>query len=382
MVMRIDDPVLRLPRRILPDRADRLRVALSEPPMIRVFVALAAFACRRPFRVILAALLAVAGAMLFCVDRAAMTTDTAALISPRVAWRVNGQRFDDAFPQGGDTTLAVIDGATPEIAEQAATALTATLATDHAHVRRVTRPDGGAFFARNGLLFGSLAEVNDATAKMVTAQPFLGPLAADPTLHGIAGVFDTLLQGVARGDTTLDGIHRPIAALADALDAQAAGKPAFFSWQRLLGSGKGPMAAPTRQLVLITPMLDYGALMPGAPASAAIRAAAAALRLDPAHGVTLRLTGSVPLSDEEFASLADKWWLVAGTMIAAMLLTLFLATQSWRIVAAIMVTTIAGLVVTTALGLAAVGQLNLISVAFIPLFVGLGVDFGIQLGVR
>jgi len=69
-------------------------------------------------------------------------------------------------------------------------------------------------------------------------------------------------------------------------------------------------------------------------------------------------------------------------MIAAMLLTLWLATRSALIVAAIMATTIAGLVVTTALGLAAVGQFNLISVAFIPLFVGLGVDFGIQIGVR
>ncbi len=37
---------------------------------------------------------------------------------------------------------------------------------------------------------------------------------------------------------------------------------------------------------------------------------------------------------------------------------------------------------TTALGLALVGRFNLISVAFIPLFVGLGVDFGIQLSVR
>ena len=47
-----------------------------------------------------------------------------------------------------------------------------------------------------------------------------------------------------------------------------------------------------------------------------------------------------------------------------------------------MATTLAGLVITTSIGLIAVGRLNLISVAFIPLFVGLGVDFGIQIGVR
>ena len=50
--------------------------------------------------------------------------------------------------------------------------------------------------------------------------------------------------------------------------------------------------------------------------------------------------------------------------------------------AAILLTTIVGLIVTAAAGLATVGRFNLISVAFIPLFVGLGIDFGIQIGVR
>ena len=50
--------------------------------------------------------------------------------------------------------------------------------------------------------------------------------------------------------------------------------------------------------------------------------------------------------------------------------------------AAIMLTIVAGLVITLALGLLAVHRLNVISVAFIPLFVGLGVDFGVQVAVR
>src|SRR5258708_15500707 len=49
---------------------------------------------------------------------------------------------------------------------------------------------------------------------------------------------------------------------------------------------------------------------------------------------------------------------------------------------AILVTTVVGLVMTAAIGLLAVGRFNLISVAFIPLFVGLGVDFSIQFSVR
>jgi len=341
-----------------------------------------ALACRRPWTTIAAALLLTLAGLLFAGGHFAMTTDATALISPDVAWRVAERKMDAAFPQNGDTVLVVVDGATPELAERGAAGMAAKMAADARHFRRVTRPDGGDYFAREGLLFGSEADVAAATRQMIDAQPFLGPLASDPSLRGIAGALGTMLQGVARGDAALARIDRPMSALADALDTQAAAKPAFFSWQALFGGGGGALAAPRRRLVRATPVLDFGALMPGVPATDAVRADAAGLGLDAAHGVSVRITGSVPLSDEEFASLADHAWLVGGTMLLAMLVTLRLAVRSWQIVAAILATTIAGLIVTAAIGLAAIGQFNLISVAFIPLFVGLGVDFGIQIGVR
>ena len=90
----------------------------------------------------------------------------------------------------------------------------------------------------------------------------------------------------------------------------------------------------------------------------------------------------MPLSDEEFGSLAEDWQLVVGAMVAALIGILWLAVRSVRVVIAILVTTFLGLLLTAAIGLVAVGRFNLISVAFIPLFVGLGVDFAIQFSVR
>lgn len=347
----------------------------------RFLSALVGIACRRPLATILALLLLAAGSLAYVAGNIRMTSDTADLIAADVPWRVAEARMDAAFPANSDTTIVVIDGATPEIADTAAATLTARLATQPGAVREATRLNGGAFFAREGLLFGSPADVAATTGRLIEAQPFLGPLAADPSLHGVAEALDTV---AGHGDAaTARRIDPALGTLAAALEAQAAGRPAFFSWQSLLGGGGGGrLAAPTRQLIRVRPVLDYGSLMPGADADDAVRSSAAALHLDAAHGVTVRLTGSVPLSDEEFASLADRWWLVAGAMVAAMLGTLWLATRSVRVTAAILATTALGLVVTTALGLLAIGRLNLISVAFIPLFVGLGVDFGIQLAVR
>ena len=96
----------------------------------------------------------------------------------------------------------------------------------------------------------------------------------------------------------------------------------------------------------------------------------------------MRLTGPVPLQDEEFASLAQGAGVIAAAMIGAIVLMLWFAVRSARLIGCILVTTITGLVLAAAWGLLVFHRFNVISVAFIPLFVGLGVDFGIQFSVR
>jgi len=134
---------------------------------------LVAASVRRPWLTIVGAVILAALALVVVADRFAMTTDTAALISPDVDWRRQERAMEAAFPQLTDAMLIMIDGATPELAEDGAARLEARLAEDKAHFRRVTRPDGGDYFARQGLLFGSEKEVRDATAALVEAQPML-----------------------------------------------------------------------------------------------------------------------------------------------------------------------------------------------------------------
>jgi hopanoid biosynthesis associated RND transporter like protein HpnN len=350
--------------------------------MRRPVKTIVAASIRRPWLTLLIGLIVALISGVVAADRFTMTTDTAQLISPDVDWRRQERAMETAFPQFRDALLVVVDGATPELAEAASARLAARLAADHARFRLVRRPDGGDFLAREGLLFGSRHEVEAAMAGLVAAQPLLGPLAADPSLRGVSGALSTMLDGVARGEVPRSRIDPALRALADATEASLAGKPAFFSWQDLFAGEGGGAAAPRRRLILAQPVLDHAALMPGEAASAAVAAAARALALDPAHGVTVRLTGEVPLADEEFATIQENIGVIGLVMAAAMLATLWLAVRSWRLVAAIVVTILFGLVATSALGLVTIGRFNLISVAFIPLFVGLGIDFGIQICVR
>ena len=350
--------------------------------MNRLIVRLVAASCRAPWLAAGVAALLCLAAGVYAAGHFAMTTDTAQLISPRTAWRQNEAAVDAAFPQNTDQIVIVVDGKTPELAEQAAAGLADRLSQRKDIAKSVRRPDGGAFFAQNGLMLLSLKQVETTTSNVITAQPFLGPLAADPSLRGVMNSLSAMMLGVKQGQTSLGSLDKPLAALADAFERVEKGQPAYFSWEELMADKAGGAKTPLRRIVLIQARLDYGALEPGDAASDAIRQTARDLHLDPAHGVRVRLTGEVPLADEEFASLADKAWLVGGSMLAEVMLMLWLATRSFRILACILVTTFAGLLLTAAAGLATVGRFNLISVAFIPLFVGLGIDFGIQLSVR
>ncbi len=310
-----------------------------------------------------------------------MDTDSTKLISDKVDWRVRENHFDKLFPQQVNLILVVVDGATPELAEAGTAALTEALSGQKKFFTLVRRPDGGAFFNQNGLLFLPYEDVKASTEQMIAAQPFLGPLAADPSLRGIMNSLKTALDGVARGQAKLSDLQRPISGFGDTLGRIADGQTSLLSWRSLITGAKSSPQE-TRRFIEVKPVLNFGALEPGEAATNAIRAAAASLHLTPENGVRVRLTGPVPLSDEEFGTLADRAGLMVSAMLLAVLLTLWLAVRSFRIIACILITLVAGLMITMALGLMAAHVFNIISIAFVALFVGIGVDFGIQFCVR
>ena len=134
--------------------------------------------------------------------------------------------------------------------------------------------------------------------------------------------------------------------------------------------------------MIVKPKLDYGNLEPGEEATDAVEAAVASLGLTSEHGVKVRLTGQIPLDDQEFGTVREGFALNSIITVLAVVFILWLALRSGRLIIAVLVSTFVGLLMTAALGLAIVGALNLISIAFAVLFIGIGVDFGIQFAVR
>jgi hopanoid biosynthesis associated RND transporter like protein HpnN len=312
-----------------------------------------------------------------------INTDVNKLISPDLPWRQRELAVDKAFPHRNETILAVVEAPTSELATQATNALIERLSGDgqKAHFTSVRELGGGPFFVKNGLLFLPTEQVQGIATEFAQAQALIQVLVTDPNWRGLVQALTFALAGIQRNVYTLDQMTRPLTMFATTIEEVIAGKPASFSWRELVAR-KAPEPGDLRRIIEFKPVLDYGALEPGEKATTAIRQAAADLKLSTDYRTRVRLTGPVPIQDEEFGTLKENAEINALVSLAFLIGILWLALHSARIIAAVLISIFVGLSITAALGLAMVGSLNPISVAFAVLFIGIGVDFGIQFGVR
>jgi hopanoid biosynthesis associated RND transporter like protein HpnN len=349
--------------------------------LTRIIVSIVRFCTRHAWLVLLTGVALAAAAGFYSHKNFAINTDIATLISPDLDWRQREIAFEKAFPGRNDTILAVVEAPTPELARSAAAALESKLLPQTDKFISIRRPDAGPFFDTHGLLFLPTAEVAQQTGQLASAAPLFDILMDDPSIRGLTGVLEFGLAGVQRGQYSRDALTRPLNLVAETVEKVVANQPVAFSW-RELANNEPLTAADRRALILIRPVLDFQALEPGGAATDAIRKAAQDLNLAGNYSARVRLTGPVPIANEEFATVQEGAVVNGIGTVIIVLFILWCALKSPKIIASVFITLVIGLSITTAVGLMMVGALNLISIAFFVLFVGLGVDFGIQYSVR
>jgi len=310
----------------------------------------------------------------------AINTDINTLISADLDWRKRDNKFDAAFDRDS-TILAVIEATTPELTSAASAALYQQVSGDHQHFASVEPLGSGPFFEKNGLLFLPAAEVGQLTGQFEAAAPLIEIMAGDPSIRGLTGALETGLAGVKRGRVELDSTARPFNQIAGTIEQVLATGSGTFSWRELV-SDTPLTAADRRAFIEFKPVLDYNALEPGKAATDAIRKAAVDLDFAGRYGARVRLTGPVPIANEEYATVQDGALVNGLGTVLVVLFILWMALRSPKIISAVFLSLFVGLSITTAVGLIMVGSLNLLSIAFAVLFIGLGVDFGIQYSVR
>jgi hopanoid biosynthesis associated RND transporter like protein HpnN len=136
-----------------------------------------------------------------------------------------------------------------------------------------------------------------------------------------------------------------------------------------------------RAFVLIDPALAERDFQPELPGIDALRELLATLT--PEHPeARFRLTGSAVMDAEELETVADDAKLTTALSFVLVAVVLAIGLRSPTLVTGVLITLACGLIWTAAFATAAVGALNIISVCFAVLFIGMGVDFGIQFTLR
>ena len=330
--------------------------------------------------VVIVSLLLAVGASYYAARHFAINTDINTLISPDLDWRKRDNQFERAFDRE-KLILAVVEAPTPELASAASTALFTKLSGDTKHFESVQPLGSGEFFEKNGLLFLPVEEVGKVAGQLEAAAPLIEIMAGDPSIRGLTGALETGLAGVKRGQVKLDNTERPFNLISQTVEDILNKGTATFSWRELV-SDKPLTDADRRAFIEFKPKLDYSELEPGKGATDAIRQAATDLNFAGQYSARVRLTGPVPIANEEYSTVQDGAIVNGVATVLIVLVILWMALHSSKIIFAVFVNLFIGLSLTTAVGLMMVGSLNLLSIAFAVLFVGLGVDFGIQFSVR
>ncbi|MEE2674738.1 MAG: MMPL family transporter [Myxococcota bacterium] len=310
-----------------------------------------------------------------------INSDNVKIVASTLPSMVAQAEFSRFFPNLDDALLIVVDGETTEQTREAAEALVEELSGRTESFTSVYVPGGGTFFERNGLMYRSPDELDLFADQMARVQPVLAQLELDPSIASLSNVIRLGLDAVRREEDggaewagILDQVGNATVTIFDEF-------PVAVSWEEVLLRGSS-LEVTNRRVIVAHPILDFGNALAAGSAIAVIRSSAAELGYVPERGVRVRVTGNPALNYEEMIGLA---WDIGGAGAFCFLLVctvLYAALRSFRLMVASVLTLLMGLVWTAGFATFAVHQLNILSLTFAVLFIGLGIDFAIHLGMR
>ncbi len=328
--------------------------------------------------VVVAGLILTVACGIYAAGNFRLNSDINALLPSNIEWRKQELAFERAF-QRFDLLEVVVQAPTPELTSAATSEITHAVDSDKARFRSAADLSGSSFFARHSLLYLSVEELKGTVEGLIEGEPIIHDLAQDRSLRGLVAGLEDALLGLQSNRLKLDDFARPLNLVSDSLTDVLAGKPSSFSWRGLV-EGKQPSLNERLGFVEVRPVLDFKALEPGEQAEQALRRMAAPIASK--YQASVRLTGPVAIDDEQFGTIKENAVRNGVVTAAIVLLILWLALRSSRLIGALIVNLAVGLAATAALGLFMVGAFNIISIYFAVLFVGIGVDFAIQFSVR
>jgi len=323
----------------------------------------------RPWLVTLLFLTASGFTLQYIMENLKFDTNTADMISTELPFQQNRIRLEKAFPQDASTIILLVEGKTPEETSEAVKRIGERLRQNSTDIKSVHIPDEGEFFARNGLLYLDLEELEDLSAQLANAQPFIGRISENNSLGGLLDILGEALKASEKGfEIELNPLLEKIR---EAVVATIEGKPYRLSWQQLMLTRDEGLGV-TKRFITISPILNFEELLPAEKSIAAIDKVLAEVLQGDLTDVRVRKTGEVVLEHEEMQTVGAGVSIASVASLILVSATLWVAYRSLKLMFATFVALTMGLIFSLGFATVAIGQLNLISIGFAVLFIGMG----------
>jgi len=318
--------------------------------------------------------------LFFTIQNFKINTDLTEMISSDLPFRQTVKKFHEEFPDLVGSIVVVVNGDVPEQVRQARNVLAKRLQKETTVFKSVYMPGNDLFFKKNGLLYLSTQELEEQGDILSEMQPFLALLSQDFTLPGL---FSVLKEIVSRQDTSTYNNTRSIKLfheIGDIFTNVGQGKTHPMSWQNLMLETTD--TSQNKQFIILQPMLNSKAINPAKQGINIIREATKELQLNVKYGVSTNITGKPVISYEDLRSVRTDITIASLVSFFLVGIILYLGLGSIRLVCAGLATLLTGLVWTIGFAILLVGSLNMISVTFVVLFIGLAIDYSIQICLR
>lgn len=339
-----------------------------------------AWILKHPRSLLAFALCSTAVLLFFTIQNFKINTDLTEMIASDLPFRQVIKKYHDEFPDLVGSIVVVVEGDIPEQVRQARDNLADRLRRENTLFKSIYTPGGNHFFDKNGLLYLSPRKLEEQGDILSTMQPFLALLSQD---FSLTGLFSVISQIVEQDDISINDNEKLIQlfnGLEHSFSNVRKGKTERMSWQNLMLE-KGNVSS-GKKFILLQPVLDYQKVNPAKQGIKKIRQISKDLQLNEQYGVSINITGKPVISYEDLRSVRTDIGIASLVSLILVGITLYLGLGSIRLVFAGLSTLLIGLIWSIGFAILMVGQLNMISVTFVVLFIGLGIDYSIQISLR
>ena len=312
-------------------------------------------------------------------------SDLGKLIKPSAdtRWYQDNERYKRAFPDSQQTAVIVVSGDDYHDVEQVTQALAGDL-LDSDDFEFVRTPGLESFLAEHRLYFLNIDDLESWLQGVQFNYGTLLRLSEDQSLSNIVMILADQLSAYP-------GMALP-PVLDKLLHSLLEGDPELASYPRLI-----PPATPESrrektgehvQLIILKGRQNLGQSLPNEAIVRRIREGIAELSLAPGPGsnvdsiVNVRLTGEVALAHEEISAGLDGVGLAGVVSLILLAIILGVGVRSWQIIVTTFVLLFVGVVLTSAYATLVVGSYNTLSLVFLVMFFGLGIDFAIHFSLK